>query len=304
MDVGGIETFLAIAQLGGFTRAASRLNRSQPAISRRLGLLEQEIGAPLLERVRGGVILTPVGRAFLPHAEAAMAALRDGREAVRVAAGGGPASVSLALVGTLAEARLVQQLRRFARRPGSARVELRTATSREVSHLVRRGEVMLGLRYATDPDPQLVSRVIGHEVLRVVVASDHPLAGRGKVSPVELGRERWIGFPPSRSPPETAGDILLRQLAAAGLGEVEVMAVDSLTAQKRLVEAGFGVALLPQTSIVDELRVGSLAVLDVKAMRAAIPVTAIHRRNGYLSPAAKQLLALLGETSLRLQRST
>src|SRR5689334_17327594 len=101
MDVGGIETFLAIAQLGGFTRAASRLNRSQPAISRRLGLLEQEIGAPVLPRVRGGVTLTPVGRAFLPHAGAAMAAVRGGREAVKAAIRGEAASVSLALVGTL-----------------------------------------------------------------------------------------------------------------------------------------------------------------------------------------------------------
>ena len=60
MDIDGIRTFLSIAQLGGFTRAAGQLHRSQPAISRRIGLMEQELGAPLLERVRGGV--KPIGR--------------------------------------------------------------------------------------------------------------------------------------------------------------------------------------------------------------------------------------------------
>src|SRR5688500_19650434 len=53
MDIDGLKTFVAIAELGGFTRAGARLHRSQPAISRRLGLLEQELGAPLFDRLRG-----------------------------------------------------------------------------------------------------------------------------------------------------------------------------------------------------------------------------------------------------------
>jgi DNA-binding transcriptional LysR family regulator len=83
MDIDGVETFLAIAELGSFTRAAQRLHRSQPAISRRLEIVEHELGAPLFERLRGRARLTEAGRIFLPHAEAALASLRDGREAVR-----------------------------------------------------------------------------------------------------------------------------------------------------------------------------------------------------------------------------
>src|SRR5215211_7336941 len=115
MDIDGINTFVAIAQLGGFTRAADRLHRSQPAISRRIGLLEQELGTPLLERARGGAGLTEAGRAFLPFAEAVLAAIEDGRQAVRTAAGGARSPVSLALVGTLADSNIVDVLRQFAR---------------------------------------------------------------------------------------------------------------------------------------------------------------------------------------------
>ena len=82
MDIDGLKTFVAIAELGGFTRAGARLQRSQPAISRRLGLLEQELGAPLFDRLRGRARLTEAGRVFRPHAEAALAALKDGQEAV------------------------------------------------------------------------------------------------------------------------------------------------------------------------------------------------------------------------------
>jgi DNA-binding transcriptional LysR family regulator len=79
MDIDEIRTFVSIAQLGGFTRAAGRLNRSQPAISRRIGLIEQDLGAALVERVRGGAKLTEAGRAFLPFAEAVLAAIAGAR---------------------------------------------------------------------------------------------------------------------------------------------------------------------------------------------------------------------------------
>jgi DNA-binding transcriptional LysR family regulator len=119
MDIDEIRTFVSIAQLGGFTRAAGRLNRSQPAISRRIRIIEQDLGAALVERVRGGAKLTEAGRAFLPFAEAVLAAIEDGREAVRATVGEGRGAVSLALVGTLADTHIVEVLRQFTRRSKS-----------------------------------------------------------------------------------------------------------------------------------------------------------------------------------------
>jgi len=81
---------------------------------------------------------------------------------------------------------------------------------------------------------------------------------------------------------------------------VKITLIDSLTAQKRLVEAGFGLALVPDSSVRDELKLGSLKALDIPTMRATIPVALIHRRNGYLNPAAQTLIALMSEKSLRL----
>ena len=54
MDLDELRTFVAIARLGGFGRAAEALSRSQPAISRRVEMLEEDLGAPLFERLRGG----------------------------------------------------------------------------------------------------------------------------------------------------------------------------------------------------------------------------------------------------------
>ena len=79
----------------------------------------------------------------------------------------------------------------------------------------------------------------------------------------------------------------------AGLDDAEIVAIDSLTAQKRLIEAGFGLGLLPASSITEEVRLGTLRIIPVSALATTVPVFAIHRKAGYLGPAARRLLATL-----------
>jgi DNA-binding transcriptional LysR family regulator len=288
-----IETFVSIARRGGFGRAAESLHRSQPAISRRVEMLEQQLGTPLFERVRGGVILTEAGRALLPYAEAALAGLKDGAEAVRGLARGERGAVSVALVGTLASTRFAAMLRQFGQRHPSVRLELRTANSQEVSDLVRRGEATLGLRYFTDPDPGLVSEQVTEEALVLACSPDHRLAGHRVRDPGALAGERWVTFPPQRRRREPFATALEQRLAAAGIEAAEIVRIDSLTAQKRLVEAGFGIALLIESSVQEELRLGSLEIIDAPALRGGVPVTLVRRRNGYLSGAARSLVAVI-----------
>ena len=204
MDIAEIDAFLAIAELGGFARAAQRLYRTQPAISR-LQILEHELGAPLFERLRGRARLTEAGRTFLPHAAAALASLRDGRDAVRT-------------------------------RPAS----------------VGKAEMLAG--------------------------------------------ERWGGFPPTPGEPGS-GQILARQLVRAGLADPDVILIDSLTAQKRLAQAGFGLALVPESSVRDELRHGTLVSLDIPAMRTTFSDhcdSPPHRLSQFR---ARSLLSLLTRTA-------
>src|ERR1700693_3235455 len=178
MNIDEIETFVAIVELGGFTSAGRRLHRTQPPTNPRLGILEHELGAPMFERIRGNARLTEAGRVFLPHAEAALAALKDRREAVRGLQCGTQGAISLGLVGTLADTHIVDVLRRFARRARNVRLELRTASSTEVTDLVRRGEAMLGLRYFTTDRAELVAQDAGSESMVVVAEPRHRLAGR------------------------------------------------------------------------------------------------------------------------------
>ena len=303
MTLDEIETFLSIARLGGFTEASHALTRSQPAISRRVHQLERSLGAALFERVGHRVSLTDAGRVLLPHAEAVLAAARDGERAVRDSLGvASPQVLRIAIVGTLADSHLVEALRAFEARHRAASVDLTTATSREVSALVRNGEAHLGLRYFPDGDPRLESKTLGVEKLFVIVPAGHRIRARRLRSLRRLEGERWLGFAPERAQPDSFGRLLERALVEAGFADPRYTAVDSLTAQKRLVEAGLGVALMPKSSVREELRIGSLRAIEVQGLRLEQPVVAVRRRGGYESPLAAAFLAVLRKLTPDLHR--
>jgi DNA-binding transcriptional LysR family regulator len=290
MDVEALRTFVAIHRSGTVTRAAEELYRSQPAVSRRLALLERELGAPLFERVPGGLVLSEAGRTLLPFAERTLATVRDAEAAMRALRTEASGPVAVALVGTLAGTSLTAVLRRFARRHPAVELTLRTATSTEVSDLVRRAEVAIGLRYAADPSPDLDGETLFSERMVVAAAPDHPRAGTRVARARDLAGERWIAFPEAAGRPEAGAGPVRRALDAAGVDPTRVLRIDSLTAQKRMVEAGFGIALLPDSGVREELAAGSLTVLDVGDLDVSQPVTAVTRRGGYLSAAARTLL--------------
>ena len=112
-----------------------------------------------------------------------------------------------------------------------------------------------------------------------------------------LAGEPWVAFPIRQgSSGESYAQVLAERLAAIGLGSAEIVPIDSLTAQKRLVEAGFGLGLVPKSSVEEELRLGTLRELRIAAMRLTVPVVLVHRRHAHLSGAARALLALLTDS--------
>ena len=302
MDSDALHTFLTVHRRGGISSAAKALHRSQPAISRRIALLEQDLGVPLFERIAGRTMLSDAGRVMVPYAERAVAAAQDAENAVRALARPDSGPVALAVVGTLAGGRLSAILKRFVTEHPGVDLSLRTATSAEVSGLIRRGEATIGLRFDRDGSRDLDCELLFAETLQVVCASDHPRAGRRVARLAELRGERWIAFPEVPGRREIAASHILALFQTLGLGDVVWTPVDSLTAQKRLVEAGFGIALVPESSVRDELRLGTLKRLDAPELRTTVPVTIIHRRKGYLSSAARALLALMSGEVLRLKR--
>lgn len=300
MTLDELETFVTIARCGSFTEASRRLARTQPAVSRRIHQLESSLDAALFERRGRSVALSAAGRALLPHAERALAAVHDARDAVEHAAGhAGDSRLRLAIVGTLADSHLVDAVRAFERAHPTVTLSVSTATSREVSALVRSGDADLGLRYFPDPDAELVSTAVGGERLRLVVPADHPLRRKRLRDLGRLADERWLGFPPERGQSESWGHLVARIAAAAGAASGEVAIVDSLTAQKRLVQAGMGIALMPLSAVHEEVRLGSLRTIELQGQSVVQPVVAVRRAGAQGNVAAEAFVRFLRSSMAR-----
>ena len=141
---------------------------------------------------------------------------------------------------------------------------LRTARSKDVSAMVQSGEVHLGLRYFADPNPDIVSQEVGDESLGVVCSAQHVFDRKRQLEARDLAGMPWVSFPTGVGDSgEPFTEVLEQQLRRAGLGSAELIAIDSLTAQKRLIEADFGFGLLPLSSIQEELQLGALQLLDI-----------------------------------------
>ncbi len=294
MELSEIEAFLAIVDNRTFTNAAASLGISQPAISRRIDLLEMDLESPLFHRDRGGARLTPAGTAFLPFARSTMANIRDGLDAVREMTRGDQGDITLALVGTLASTRLLDVLRRFREEHDAIRVRIHTANSNGVSELVHTGQAMLGLRYFESDSPTLEHETVAFEDMVIARAPASRITNTTVHGPSDIESAPWVAFPVGAG---SSGEPFARQteraLARLGLDQAERIRIDSLTAQKRLIEADFGIGLLPESAITEEVRLGTLEVVPLPGFREQVPIALVQRKDGFRSRATGTLVEAL-----------
>ena len=294
---GSWATFLAIERTGTISEAAEQLHLSQPAVSRRLQGLERLLGAPLFDRLPGGLALTGAGRALLPHARRALAAEADAARAVADEEGVAAGPVGIGAVGSLVEPHLTAVLAEMIRRYPDIDVEITTATSTQVCDLVRRGELAVGLSYAQPDDADLQVDTLVYERLAVVAAPHHS-AARQRLTPSQFASHRWLVFPERGLDPVTSGTIARRTLERHRVPAERLRSIDSLSAQRSLAMAGYGLALLPKSMAAEDIDAGRLAIVGAPAIDITAPVTMVTRRHAHRGRATQVLLDLLRATSI------
>ena len=253
-----IEGFIEIARQGNMRRAADGLSISQPALTARLQALEQELDTPLFRRSHAGMVLTPAGRAFLPHAERAMEAIRDGHSIVSELEHGVIGELALAVAPAVSAYVLPEILVRFTERHPDVRLLVRTGHSEEIVDLVSRGQVELGIIRQLR-DARVRSRPLYEDELVLVAPPDHPFARVGSVDVSLIRHAQLILFDRTSS----YYDVTNALFRVAGVVPRGVTEVDNIEAAKRMVERGLGVALLPGTAVADAIVTGALREIEL-----------------------------------------
>ncbi|MEV0241054.1 LysR family transcriptional regulator [Streptomyces sp. NPDC050674] len=192
MSLRQMEYFLTVVEEASFTRAAELLHVSQPALSHQIKALERSVGGALLERMPRGVRLTPMGRAFRPHAELAVRSAAQARRAARAAAGAQGGELHVAALHSIAVGALPDVFARW--RAAHPRVLLHLheyATSQALQEQVERGTADLAVGPVPVDWPGTVVPV-GEEEIVLVVPFDDRFAGRATVALPELADRPWV----------------------------------------------------------------------------------------------------------------
>jgi DNA-binding transcriptional LysR family regulator len=270
-----IEGFLEVARFGSVSRAAEALYVTQPTLTARLHALERELGERLFVRGRQGMRLTDSGRAFLPYAERAVRALRDGRRAIDEVGSASAGQLVLAAAPAVSTYILPAVLEQFVAAHPRVEVIVRTGHSEDVLQMVLRDEVQVGLGRALR-HPEVTLQPFHEEELVLVVAPDHPFARGDGVSIAEVGSEQLILFDRTSSYYEITQAAFL----AAGVALRGLMELDNIEAAKKMVQRGLGVSLLPRTAVASEVEAGTLCGIE---LRDAAPmrrqIVAMRRRD-------------------------
>ncbi|MFJ4777283.1 LysR substrate-binding domain-containing protein [Streptomyces sp. NPDC088762] len=243
MSLRQMEYFLAVVEESSFTRAADALHVTQPALSHQVKALERSVGGALLERMPRGVRLTPMGRAFLPHAQLAVRSARQAERAARAAAGVVGGELHIATVHAVAVGMLPGIAARWrALHPGVSLVVREYGSNEALEEQLERGAADL----AVGPEPKEwlgpVLRV-GREELVLVVPFDDPLAGRGAVRLAELAERDWIRC--AMEPLVEGQPVLDWACGAVGFTPRTVLRTEHTSTAVRMAAAGVGVVVAP-----------------------------------------------------------
>ncbi len=285
MDLASLRAFVEVAREGSFSQAAESLFLTQPAISKRIAGLEEELDTRLFDRAGRQVLLTEAGRHLLPRAEQIIHELSDMRRELSNLTGEVTGRLAMATSHHIGLHRLPQVLRNYSDSYPKVELDIHFMESEKACLAVEHGELELAVvTLPLAPAEQLSSEVIWTDPLHTVVGLDHPLAKQEQVSFKELLAHPAV-LPTRGTYTRTILEQRIKQLG----GEIHcTLSTDYLETLKMMVSIGLGWSLLPEIMLDEQLKAVDIAEFDLTRCLGIVT----HRKRT-LSNAAKAMQRLL-----------
>ncbi len=237
MDLKQLDTFVRVAELGSFTRAASVLRVAQPALSRQVRALEIELRQPLFDRNGRGVTLTPAGTRLLAHGRGILQQVERARQDLEEQRGAASGLVSIGLPPSISRTLTAPLVEAFRERFPRARLSMVEGLSTYALEWLAQGRVDCAVVYNAVPDAAIDLQPVLQERLHLVSSRSQSGQGAGKLlgKPATLANVAACDLViPSR--PHAIRMQLETAMAEAGLKPSVALEVDSVPAMLDLVQ--------------------------------------------------------------------
>lgn len=286
MDTQLLEAFLAVAESRSFSQAANRIHVTQPAVSKRIAQLEEQLSCRLFDRIARNIRLTDAGLALLPRARVILQDLADTSQLIRDLSGSISGHLRVAISHHIGLHRLPPVLKAFAQGYPDVILEADFMDSEVAYGAILQGRFeMAVITLAPDDHPRVLARKIWRDPLQLVVATDHPLARGGGTIDLALLSQYPAILPGLGT---YTGRMIKAFFDRHDRPLNATMATNYLETIKMMVSVGLGWSLLPATMVDDSL--GSLVCPGLDITRQ---LGYIHHREKNLSNAALAFIGLL-----------
>lgn len=288
MDVPNLLAFLTVADQASFSMAAEILHLTQPAVSKRIAALESELDTTLFDRIGHQVLLTEAGRKLLPRARRILNEIEDTRRALVDLAGEVGGELRIGTSHHIGLHRLPEPLRVFTTAFPEVELDLRFMDSEQACRAVERGDLELAVVTLPVVAPErLRLEPVWADPLSIMVAREHPLAGRKRVKLTEL-----VEHPAILPSVGTYTRVIVEDaMRPTGMKLRVRLSTNYLETIRMLVSIGFGWSALPGTMLADDLR-----AVPVKELRLSRTLGIVTHQARTLSNAGRAFRAqLLGE---------
>lgn len=285
VNLSEIQIFLTVANERSFSKAATSLNRTQPAVSQAVRRLEESLDERLFDRSSKGGQLTKAGEILLDYAKrlerltheakSAMQELQDLRRG-HVSIGANEAATHI----------LLPIIKQFKEEHPQAQVEVSRQPAKQIAEEVMARTLDFGVLTFSSHERGLMSLKLGEDELVMLVHPEHPLAKCQTVTMDEFRQQTVI----AHNDPSPARERVLRLYAERHTPINIQIALPSLDGIKQAVEMGLGVALLPKRCALSELSSGRLKAVTVPGLQLPRQIQLIYRRSGEMSHAANAFL--------------
>lgn len=286
MEIRNLLTFVHVAELNSFTKAAKALDYSQSTVSFQIKQLETELGCLLFERINHTLSLTDKGRELLDYAQQVTRLTGEFRQNMaqdtRI-----EGTVHVLMPDSLCEAMLLSHYADFQARYPGIRLKFSTADTEDMFQILDRNDadVMLTLDshvYQKDYIIAAEDRMSTH----FVVGANSPLACLQEISIRELVNEPFILTEPGMG----YRKVLDKHLAKMSLEIQPVLEIGRTDIITKLLESGTAVSFLPDFITQRKVREGSLVYLNIPDVELDIWQQLIHHRNKWISRALDAFL--------------
>ena len=284
MDTKALRYFQAVAEFGSYSRGAEFLRISQPAVSRQIRALEEDLGRPLFVRHSHGVSLTPAGRTLLERSQAILRQFEQARADIEGGESGPSGTVTVAVPPAAGNFLLPELARRFGELYPAVFLKVAAGFSVYIQEWMARGRVELACLHDPVPQPGFVITPLAREEVYLV-------GKRGVWSPPRpYIRSRDLAEVPLILPgrPNASRRLLDNWLSRSGVQLNVRMEADDHLIIRALVRDGLGCSLLTQGAFLADLEHGGLqawplrprafwglALMEAPVERRSVPVSAL-----------------------------